>query len=348
MKNRIFKMCMLLAVLAVGSVDSAEAQTKKPVRKTTKRTTTTKSNTNRNSGANSTALATPAKDTVPEKALPVPEIKIDSARPSLRNDYAFERNLIKDRTPLAYEHIREDDAVYVQRVWREVDVHEKMNLPFAYKADGDEGNQRFVMILLNAIKRGEITAFNAAGGDDRFTTPMTFAEIGELILGKPQIKQIPDWVNDPDGSKGLMKDTIITKEFNPDMVERFWVKEDWIFDKESSRMQVRILGIAPLLTIRNEDESFRAVTPVFWVYYPDLRPMLARFDVYNGKNFGARMSWEELFESRMFASRIIKSTVNNPNDEFIASYIKDPILALLEGENVKERIFNYEQDLWSY
>ena len=349
MKNRIFKMCMLLAVLAVCSVDSADAQNKKPVRKTTKRTTAKKTTTNRNSGANSTALATPAKDTTPVKQeLPVPEIKIDSARPSLRNDYAFERNLIKDRTPLAYEHIREDDAVYVQRVWREIDVHEKMNLPFAYKADGDEGNQRFVMVLLNAIKRGEITAFSAAGGDDRFTTPVTFGEIGELILGKPTIKQIPDWVNDPDGSKGLMKDTIISKEFNPDLVERFWVKEDWIFDKESSRMQVRILGIAPLLTIRNEDESFRAVTPIFWVYYPDLRPMLARFDVYNGKNYGARMSWEELFESRMFASRIIKSTINNPNDEFIASYIKDPILGLLEGENIKERIFNYEQDLWSY
>ena len=349
MKNRIFKACMVLAVLAVCSVDSAEAQTKKPVRKTTKRTTTTKkTNTNRNSGANSTALATPAKDTTPVAPPPEPEIKIDSPRPSLRNDYAFDRNLIKDRTPLAYEHIREDDAVYVQRVWREIDVHEKMNLPFAYKADGDEGNQRFVMILLNAIKKGEITSFSAAGGDDRFTTPMTFKEIASFIVGKPEIKQIPDWTNDPDGSKGLMKDTIITKEFNPDQVERFWVKEDWIFDKESSRMQVRILGIAPLLTIRNEDESFRAVTPIFWVYYPDLRPMLARFDVYNGKNFGARMSWEELFESRMFASRIIKSTVNNPNDEFIASYIKDPILALLEGENVKDRIFNYEQDLWSY
>jgi len=33
---------------------------------------------------------------------------------------------------------------------------------------------------------------------------------------------------------------------------------------------------------------------------------------------------------------------------FINMYVKDPILALLEGENVKEKIFNYEQDLWSY
>ena len=76
--------------------------------------------------------------------------------------------------------------------------------------------------------------------------------------------------------------------------------------------------------------------------------MLARYEVFNGKNIGARMSWEELFESRMFSARIIKTTMDNPYDRYIADYVKDPILRLLEGDAVKERIFNYEQDLWSY
>jgi hypothetical protein len=66
-------------------------------------------------------------------------------------------------------------------------------------------------------------------------------------------------------------------------------------------------------------------SPLFWVYYPDLRPMLAKFEAYNGKNYGARMSWEELFESRMFASRVVKSTIDNPGDKPIMEYIKDPI-----------------------
>jgi hypothetical protein len=87
---------------------------------------------------------------------------------------------------------------------------------------------------------------------------------------------------------------------------------------------------------------------LFWVYYPDLRPLLAKYEAYNGKNYGARMSWEEVFESRMFASRIIKSTIDNPYDQFVSGYIKDPILRLLEGDNIKDKIFNYEQDLWSY
>ena len=90
---------------------------------------------------------------------------------------------------------------------------------------------------------------------------------------------------------------------------------------------------------------------LFWVYYPDMRATFAKYEIYNGKNFGARMSWEELFEGRMFYGRIIKSTIDNPYDQYISNYkgiSENPILQLLEGENIKEKIFNYEQDLWSY
>ena len=82
-----------------------------------------------------------------------------------------------------------------------------------------------------------------------------------------------------------------------------------------------------------------------------MRPIFAKYEVYNGKNFGARMSWEELFEGRMFYGRIVKSSIDNPYDKFIDQIpgLKDSgILQLLEGENIKERIFNFEHDLWSY
>jgi gliding motility associated protien GldN len=308
--------------------------------------TAKKKNTNKNQGGNNTAVA-PVKDTVKPVAIVEADIKLPDPLKSLRNDAIVERNLVKDRTPLAYEHIREDDAVYRQRVWQEIDVHEKMNLPFVYKATEDNGNQRFIYILLNGIKSGQITAFDA-NVDDRFTTPMTFKQIAEGLVSKPTTIQVPDMDKDPDGSKGLMRDTVIQAEFDPESIERYQIKEEWVFDKESSRLHVRILGIAPEKTILNPDGSFRAVLPIFWVYYPDLRPMLAKFEAYNGKNFGARMSWEELFESRMFASRVIKSTVDNPGDQYIQGFIKDPILQLLQGDNIKEKIFNYEQDLWSY
>jgi gliding motility associated protien GldN len=345
MKKRVIRFSALFIVIALA-IGTVHAQAP-AARKKTKRTTTKKTNTNKSSANNTAVAPPPVKDTVKPAPQLEADIKLDTPRKSLRNDASIELNLVKDRTPLAYEHIREDDAVYRQRVWRELDVHEKMNLPFVYKADEDNGNQRFISILLNLIKSGEITAFDATA-DDRFTTPITFKQIAEALIGKPKTIQIPDFAQDPDGSKGLMKDTTIMSDFNPDNIDKYEIKEEWVFDKESSRMHVRILGIAPLKAILNADGSYRASYPIFWVYYPDMRPMLAKYEAYNGKNFGARMSWEELFESRMFSSRIIKSTIENPSNQFINEYVKDNILQLLEGDNIKERIFNYEQDLWSY
>ena len=344
MKKRFIRLSLLVVVIAMA-LGTVQAQAPADRKKTKRSTAKKKTNTNKNSAANTAVV--PPKDTVKPVQEFIADIKLDTPRKSLRNDASIELQLVKDRTPLAYEHIREDDAVYRQRVWREIDVHEKMNLPFVYKASEDNGNQRFISILLNLIHSGDVTAFDAAI-DDRFTTPMTFRQIAESMVGKPHTIQIPDMTQDPDGSKGLTKDTTIQEDFNPDQVERYEIKEEWVFDKESSRMYVRILGIAPEKTILNADGSFRAVLPIFWVYYPDLRTFLAKYEAYNGKNYGARMSWEELFESRMFSSRVVKSTIDNPGDNFISAYIKDPILGLLEGDDIKEKIFNYEQDLWSY
>ena len=343
MNKRFIRLILLTSVL-VTCAGAVDAQQKGRVVK--KRAGAKQTTTNKNRGNNTTNLgaAPVVKDTTPVVEAE-PDLKLGNNVRSLRNDNAFDPNPIKDRTPLAYENIREDDAVYRQRVWLELDVHEKMNLPFIYNANEDNGNQRFFSILLGAIKNDSITPFT--GDDDRFTTPTTYRDIAKSLVGTGKTVQVQDWANDPTGSKGLTKDSSIVEDYDPDVIQKYWVKEDIIFDKESSRLHFRILGIAPLKTIRLPDSTY-TVTPLFWIYYPDIRPVLAKYQAYNSKNYGARMSWEEIFESRMFSSRVVKSTLDNPGDRFIAGYINDPILRLLEGDNIKEKIFNYEQDLWQY
>jgi gliding motility associated protien GldN len=197
-------------------------------------------------------------------------------------------------------------------------------------------------MLLKAVNSGEVTAF----GDDRFSTPMTLPEISQLTLGSA------DTVGqtDPTDPSKIIRYVVTRASFDAKSVLKLRIKEEWVFDREASRMFVRILGIAPLKTQYFPNGQERpGSTPMFWVYYPDLRPILAKYEVYNAKNMGqGRMTWEELFESRMFSSYIIKSTYDNAANKQIKQYIKDPILALLEGENIKEKIFNFEQDLWSY
>jgi gliding motility associated protien GldN len=265
----------------------------------------------------------------------------DTIRPSLRNDAAVELNLVKDRTPLSYQNIREDDAVYRQRVWEIVDTRQKMNQPFRYHAQEDNGDQRFIAILINAIRDSSVVPFDPM--DDRFTTPMSTDKIAESMVGKADTIPIYDLTT------GLKrKDSVVTNDFNADDIVKFEVKEEWVFDKQSSRMFCRILGIAPLKVIRKDDGTEIGEAPLFWIYYPDLRPVLAKYEAYNGHNFGSRMTWEELFESRMFTGYVVKTTIDNPYDRTIAQYIKDPTLRLLESDRTREKIFNYEQDLWQY
>lgn len=333
---------LALCFAMVGNVADAQAKKKRTVKKrtTARKTTTSRTKANINPAATTdtaVVIAPPKID-----SLPIPVVK-----KSLRPNDAIERNLVTERVPLAYEHLREDDAVYRQKVWREIDTREKMNLPFRYSANDNNGNQRFISILFKAIQdgpdNGGVTVFNSV--DDRFTTPMTIAEVAKVVSGGSVSVPIYDSLGNVTG----YKETVA--EVNLDSFYKFHIKEEVIFDKESSRLFWRILGIAPVKNVITSQGVDLGPTELFWVYYPDMRPIFAKYEVYNSKNYGARMSWEELFESRMFYGRIIKSTLDNPFDQLLSQQLglKDSrILQLLEGENIKDKIFNYEQNLWSY
>lgn len=343
--NKPFFKYLFLMILVSGFSNFAVAQKKKatkakaPVKRSSTRRTTKNKTTANIQGANASTDSAVVVTEVPvSDSLPIKKVN-----KSLRRDGAVDDDAIRDRTPLAYENLRADDAVYRHKIWREIDTREKINLPFRYSADQDNGNQRFISILLQAIQDSIVTVFSNV--DDRFTTPMTKSEVSKIIAGEEV--DVPLY-NDKGELTGTKK---MRNEINLDSIYKFRIKEEVIFDKESSRLFFRILGIAPVKRLVTPQGIDIGETEVFWVYYPDMRETFAKYEVYNGKNFGARMSWEELFESRMFYGRIIKSTIDNPYDQYIKNYkglSENTILQLLEGENIKEKIFNYEQDLWSY
>lgn len=262
---------------------------------------------------------------------------------SLRQEGAFSEDTSTTLIPLDYEFLRKDDALYSEKIWREMDLREKLNQSFRYEGKENDGDQQFMTILLKAVLAGKVMAFE----DDRFTRPLMIAQVQQRLGGTgADTSKVTD-VNDP--SK-IVEYVITPRIFNVKDIQKIRLKEQWIFDREASRMFTRIIGICPVKTVYFEGtKRERGAEPVFWIYYPDLRQLLASYQVYNPKNMGAsRMTWEELFESRMFSSYIIKSELDNPGNRTIARMIKDPILQLLEGDNIKNRIFDYEQNLWSY
>jgi gliding motility associated protien GldN len=245
-------------------------------------------------------------------------------------DDITDKRLTYEKRVLPYDHVREADIFWEKRIWRVIDVREKMNLPFSYP------ERPFFSILMDAATNNEITVYSTE--DDKFTSRLTSDEV--VTMGA-RIDTVITF--DPDTYEE--KTQIVSNDINPEDVRRYRIKEVWFFDKESSTMQVRILGIAPLLDIFDDAGNFKYEKPMFWVYYPEAREILARERVFNTGNDASPMSWEDLLEMRYFSSYIWKES--NVKNERIQDYLSG-IDILFEADKIKQAIFNFEHDLWEY
>lgn len=247
-------------------------------------------------------------------------------------DGVVEPTMMGEKKILQYDHVRESDVMWQKYVWRVIDIREKINLPFAYP------DRTFLDILMEAGKAGKIPLYDPI--DDTFKRQLTEAEITE-IGGKSDtvmIMNLETYIEEPQ---------VVFNALNPADVKRFRIKEVWYFDRESSTMKVRILGIAPIYQEPKEieDGTQSPERLLFWVYYPGARQVLAQEQAFAYGNAAANRSWEDVMESRYFSSYIFKAS--NVYDRRISNYLTGRD-ALLEAERIKMEIFNYEHDLWTY
>lgn len=245
-------------------------------------------------------------------------------------DDIVDKRLTVEKRLLPYDHVREADIFWEKRIWRVIDIREKMNLPFAYP------ERPFFSILMDAATAGEITVYSVE--DDKFSSRLTPDEVASMGATIDTVITF-----DPETYEEQLQ--VVRNDINPEDVKRFRLKEVWFFDEETSTLQVRILGIAPLIDKTDENGNFLYEKPMFWVYYPEAREILSRERVFNAGNDASPMTWEDLMEMRFFSSYIFKES--NVQDRRIQDYLTGMDL-LLEADKIKQEIFNFEHDLWSY
>jgi gliding motility associated protien GldN len=246
-------------------------------------------------------------------------------------DDIVKKELVGAHRVLPYPSIREADIFFEKRIWRIIDVREKMNQPFVYPEDP------FFKMLSDAATKGDIRVYSTE--DDKFTKQLTPDEVtAKLFSVDTAVTFDPETYEE--------KIAVVRNETNWEDVKRFRLKEVWYFDKQKSELRVRILGIAPLIDVKDNNGNFRYESPMFWVYYPDCRELLARHKAFNlTGNDAAPMTWEDVMEMRYFASYIYKES--NVFDRKIEAY-SNGVDRLVEGDKIRQEIFNFEHDLWSY
>ena len=249
---------------------------------------------------------------------------------------------VKENTPtrrvVPYTHVREADVMWNRRVWRTIDLREKINHPLYFPINDIEDRKSLFTVIKEGILEGTITAYDDES--DEFEIPLTIAEV-EKKLKEPEIQEQFDEYGE--AMEGFADTNWV--DFSSQDIVAYRLKEDWFFDNERSMMDVRIMGICPVRLRFDENGNNQGKVPMFWVYFPEARFVFANYDVFNRQNDAERRTFDDIFWKRMFNSYAYKRS--NVYDRNNKGHLQGVDL-LLEAEKIKEDLFIMEHDLWSY
>jgi len=256
--------------------------------------------------------------------------------------------LISDNDkPLAYGYVHDRDVLMGRMVWEIIDLSEKINFPLYFPIDtANIGSNRRSLydVLTRAIKSGEISEVYS---DSYFNTKKTYKDIQASLsridttdAGREQINA---------GQKAVSQEYILRSDLTAQDVTQYKIKGFWYFDKRQSELKYRLLAICPVTpdvyTMNSEEKDY---IELFWIFFPDAREVLHEAKAFNDKNSAMPISFDQILNSRHFNSVIYKEE-NVYGDREIKEYMKDNAQnQLLEAERVKEKIRDFESDMWNY
>jgi len=250
---------------------------------------------------------------------------------------------------LEYGYVDDRDVLFSKMTWEKVVLDERANFPLYYPVDTvNIGNERRSLydVLMKGIRDGEIENMY---DDSYFTTKRTLkdlaasmSKIDTLDIGFDQFNA--DGYVDPE--------YIIRTDITSYHVSAYLIKGLWYFDKRQAELKYRLIGIAPAAPdvnfIDSDDEANKEPIPLFWVFFPDARDILHEAKSFNNENSAIPFSFDHILNSRRFHGYVYKEE-NVYGDREVNEYIaENALMQLLESDRIKEKIRNFELDMWAY
>jgi gliding motility associated protien GldN len=247
--------------------------------------------------------------------------------------------------PLAYGYVHDRDILMGKTVWEIIDLSERINFALYYPIDENIGAERRSLynVLTRAIKSGEISEVYA---DSYFNTKKSYKDVQASLSRIDTTDAGREQVN---AGMQVSPQYILRSDITAQDVTQYTIKGYWYFDKRQSELKYRLLGICPVTpdvyTMNNDEKDY---IELFWVFFPSARTVLHEAKAFNNQNSAMPISFDQILNSRYFNSFIYKEE-NVYGDREIKDYLKDNAQSqLLESERVKEKIRDFESDMWNY
>lgn len=256
----------------------------------------------------------------------------------------YTREHIPNKAPVPYAYLREADVMWAKDVYRIIDLKQRQNLPLYYPLTPINDRYNLISLILWGIDNEGIRAFDVTDPNNEFTIPLDRSKIDESFgAGTQTIKRLD--------LNGNYVDTTIMNDRRIEEVKQILVKEKWFFDKNHSVMNVRIIGLCPIRVYNQLDDQGMPTDAIVkkktvWVYFPELRPLFARHEMFNDNNDAQRISFDDYFIQRRFNSYIYAES--NVYSNRVISQYSVGMDALLEADRIKQYLFETEHDLWEY
>ncbi|WP_034043543.1 gliding motility protein GldN [Wocania ichthyoenteri] len=248
--------------------------------------------------------------------------------------------------PLEYGYVDDRDVLFSKMVWEKIVLDERSNFPLYYPIDTNNiGSDRRSLydVLMKSVKDGKIKHIY---DDSYFTTKRTLKDIEAALTMRDTTELGIEQIN---AGEELSPEYIIRRDIAAADIKEYHIKGLWYFDKRQAEMKYRLLGIAPVAPDVNFiDTDEPDLVPLFWVFFPDAREVLHEAKSFNNENSSIPFSFDHILNSRRFHGYIYKEE-NVQGDRKISEYVSEnALMQLLESERIKDKIRDFELDMWTY
>lgn len=248
--------------------------------------------------------------------------------------------------PLEYGYVDDRDILFSKMTWERISLDERVNFPLYYPVDTNNigKNRRSLYdVLMKSIKEGKIENIY---DDSYFRTKRTLGDI-QAALSKIDTTELG--IEQINAGESLSAEYIDRRDISAADIKEYRIKGLWYFDKRQAELKYRLLGIAPVAPDVNFIDSDNPdLVELFWVFFPDAREVLHDAKAFNNENSSMPLSFDHILNSRRF-NGIIYREENVQGDRKINEYVSDnALMQLLESERIKDKIRDFELDMWTY